>query len=285
MNGADSNPNATTTPSPAPAAGDEERPGAWGAFVAAVRFLTRVRLSFAAPTTTAAFHASPVFFPLVGLLIATFTAVVAGTGALIWPVWLGAAVALAAEARLTGAFHEDALADFCDAFGGGWTREETLQILKDSRIGSYGALGLILGVTLRWVATAAVIEQVGVAHWIIWGSALVAAGGISRWAVLIGMAALAPVARRDSLSREIGTQTTHRQVFLGLLPILPAIGLFGWCLPRQCVFAGLGIAAGLPCLLRYVDRRIGGITGDCLGCIAYLVQVVVLLSAAARFPW
>lgn len=275
----ESNPNATIGHPAAPE--PESHPGAWAAFVAAVRFFTRVPLSFAA-TTTAAFQACPVFFPLVGLLIGSFTAVVAGAGSLIWPVWLAVVVALAAEARLTGAFHEDALADFCDAFGGGWTREQTLIILKDSRIGAYGALGLMLGVTLRWGATAVVIERLGLEHWIAWGSAVVAAGGISRWVILLAMFKLAPVPNRDGLSKDIGGRPAFRQVLLGLLPILPAVIVFGVCLPIQCLLGLVAVAVTLWWFLRFVERRLGGITGDCLGCIAYVTQVIVLLAAAAR---
>ncbi len=128
------------------------QPGAlttqWDALITAIQFLTQVPMRRSAPSA-AALRTAPLYFPLVGLLIGGFTAGLLGLSMLWWPIALAVIVALAAEAILTGALHEDALADYCDAFGGGWTRERILDILKDSRIGTYGTLGLGFGVTLR----------------------------------------------------------------------------------------------------------------------------------------
>ncbi len=95
------------------------------------------------------------WFPFVGALIGLATALVVSGADLLWPPAIAVLVALACEAVLTGAFHEDAVADCCDAFGGGWTRDDVLRILKDSRVGSYGVLGLGLAVALRATGIAA----------------------------------------------------------------------------------------------------------------------------------
>jgi adenosylcobinamide-GDP ribazoletransferase len=106
------------------------------AFVAAVQFLTHVPVpNFAndAETAAADLRRGVVYLPLVGALIGLSTSTVILAASSLWPSWVAAVVGLAYEAWLTGALHEDAVADFCDAFGGGWSREEVLRILKDSR--------------------------------------------------------------------------------------------------------------------------------------------------------
>src|SRR5262245_41540059 len=115
------------------------------AFLAAVQFLTRIPVpSFAAGREEAAadLRQGEVYIPLVGGLVGLSTSGVILAATYLWPMGLAVVLGLAWEAWLTGALHEDAVADFCDAFGGGWTREEVLHILKDSRIGSFGTVGL-----------------------------------------------------------------------------------------------------------------------------------------------
>ena len=113
------------------------------------------------------------------------------------PPWPAAVLALATTIWLTGALHEDGLADVADGFGGGRTREDKLAIMRDPRIGSYGALALVLAVLARAGAMAALAEPAAVA------AALVAAGAASRAALPAVMAAL-PQARPDGLAAKGG---------------------------------------------------------------------------------
>ncbi|MFV0496105.1 adenosylcobinamide-GDP ribazoletransferase, partial [Mycobacterium sp.] len=122
------------------------------AAITAVQFLTRVPLPGGMnrpdPDRTL-LRAAVVYFPLVGGLVGAFAGGVVWAALHVWPPVVAVALGLMAEALLTGAFHEDAVADCCDAFGGGWTRDDVLRIMKDSRVGSFGALGLMLAVLLR----------------------------------------------------------------------------------------------------------------------------------------
>lgn len=260
--------------------------GGWGrlrrqpaAFLTAVMFLTRVPVPgrfFPHDADPAVLlRAAVVYFPLVGALVGLATAAVILGAGLLWPVWIAVAVGFAFEAVLTGAFHEDAVADFCDAFGGGWTRDDVLRILKDSRVGSFGALGLTLAVLLRGGGLAA-LEP---------GRVLVvtvASATLGRWVVLLVMALLAPVPERASLARDVGERLTFGEVLLGSLFAVP--GVVAWAMAD--LHRG---TAAIACLLlfallfaRYVWRRLGGVTGDCLGCACYIGQIIVLLVAAAR---
>ena len=250
---------------------------AWHALLTAVQFLTRVPVGGGMSQPGAdprLLAASVVWFPLVGGLIGLSTGCVAWAALQVWPPLVAVLLALVAEAVLTGAFHEDAVADCCDAFGGGFTRDDVLRIMKDSRVGSFGALGLGLFVSLR---------AAGLSH--LPGELLVAtataAGALGRFAVLPLMASLPPIAHREGLSKDVGARVTGRVVAAGAVLTVPwlvalgvqnSVGLINGCLAAVVVVALWS---------RYVMQRIGGVTGDCLGAACYFTQVTLTLAAAA----
>mgnify|MGYP001083963976 CR=1 FL=1 len=263
------------------------RPAGWwagvrrqpAAFLMAVAFLTRVpvrqRLLERTGPPAALLRASVVYFPLVGALVGLATATVVVCSSLFWPVWLAVVLGLAAEAVLTGAFHEDAVADFCDAFGGGWTRDDVLRILKDSRVGSFGALGLMLAVAGRAGSLAALDPAVLV-------PAAVASACLGRWVILLVMATLPPVSDRPSLAGDVGERLSARDVAFGGLIAVPGVVAWGLIAPGRVAVAVTVLLLFALAFVAYVRRRIGGVTGDCLGCACYAGQLLVLLVASAR---
>lgn len=253
----------------------------WGALVTAIQFLTRVPISSAACTSDS-LRRAPLFFPLVGSAIGGFTAGLLWLAGMFWPVWVAVILALAAEVRLTGALHEDGLADFCDGFGGGWSREKILEILKDSRIGTYGILGLGFAVALRVGSLIAVVAEYGQERWLYWAAALVASAAMGRWMMVLAMVLVPPIAQRESLSRDVASHVSWRCFALSGLGAMPAIGLFACLMPIHALLACGLIATALMMLISLIRRRLGGMTGDCLGCVGYVSQVLLLLSAAAR---
>ena len=256
--------------------------GWWPAFLAAVGFLTRLPVRSPAVATRSALARAPVYFPLVGIGVGVFTAGTVALGLLIWPAWLAVLVALALEARLTGALHEDGLADFCDGFGGGWTRDEVLAIFEDSRIGTYGALGLFMAVALRAAALTALVMPRGFDDALAWGSAIAASAALGRWAMVLALVCLAPVEGRASLSREVGADLRIRNLAIGSLWMLPAVTAFAVFIPWHALAALVAVLMTCALFLLGVRRKLGGVTGDCLGCLCYVVQIVVLLVAAAQ---
>lgn len=217
---------------------------------------------------------STVYFPVVGAFLGAVTGGTILLAAQVWSIAIAVALGLAFEALLTGAFHEDAVADFCDAFGGGWTREDILRILKDSRVGSFGVLGLGLAVTLRGVALGSIEADRLL-------SASMASASLGRWAALLAMWALPPIADRPSLSRDVGRQVPIGRLLLGTALALPGCVGLAVVSPWRLAAAVAAILAVTAWLVRYVGRRIGGINGDSLGFLCYVAQVVVLLAAAA----
>lgn len=253
----------------------------WHAFVTAIQFLSRVPIS-SRLSTSESLRLAPVFFPFVGSLVGGVTVGCIVLASLAWPVWIAVLLALLIEALLTGALHEDGLADFCDGFGGGWQREDVLQILKDSRIGTYGTVGLVLAMSLRAICMMTVVDRYGAEHWLQWVSAIVAASAVARWMIVLTMVVVPPIIERESLSKDIASQMSWRLFAASGFGAIPPIVVFTYLLPINAALAIGLIGFACLCLVRLVRRKLRGITGDCLGCIGYVCQVMFLLGAAAR---
>ena len=233
--------------------------------LSAFGLLTRLPLPPYRPVGAAAAWA----WPLVGVVVGAGGAL-AGWATQGLGAGVAAGVALAAQALLTGAMHEDGLADTADGLWGGWTRERRLEIMKDSHIGSYGVLALLLVTLVRWSALAALIAG---GSW----AAVIAAGALSRAPMAVLMA-LMPNARRVGLSHAVGRPvfgTALAALVLALAVATLAVG------PVAALLATL--LAALPCgALALVARaRIGGQTGDILGAAQQLAEAAVLAACAA----
>lgn len=211
-------------------------------------------------------------WPLVGALLGAIWASLASAA-----LWLGitpgvtAVLVLALGAMLTGGLHEDGLSDTADGLYGGWTRERRLEIMKDSRVGSYGVLALVLVTLARWSALTAVLVYGG--HW----AALVATGALSRAPMALVMALL-PNARGEGLSHATGRPTAATALVGLALAAGLAVALTGWT-AVALVFATLAVTLWLAVTAL---RRIGGQTGDVLGATQQLAEVACLSVLSVR---
>lgn len=188
------------------------------------------------------------------------------------PPSLAAAPGLALGVALTGALHEDGLADTADGFGGGRTRERKLEIMRDSRIGSYGVLALGLSLIARWSALAA-LAAVSPSTALV---AAVAAHAASR-AALPALITGVPPARIDGLAAgigHVGSNTVLVAAALGVVFLLP--GGLGFALAAAVLVAGVAFLVA-----RLALRQIGGQTGDVLGAAQQAGEIAVLAAAAA----
>jgi adenosylcobinamide-GDP ribazoletransferase len=215
------------------------------------------------------------YFPLVGIIIGLASAVVWLVTGGIWGPVIAAILAVATGIVITGALHEDGLADTADGFGGGWTVEKRLAIMKDSRIGAYGALALGFGVAMR-VAT--------LADWPAWtgAAALIAVHAAARITPAFvlsrmtyqGDVAAMKVAYADSPIRSEEFRFALLIVIVALLPLA--------FISFTAVVAGLLLGGTLAAALAAWSRRlIGGYTGDVLGAIEQLFEIGFLLGVAA----
>lgn len=221
--------------------------------------------------------AAPLAGGIVGL-IGAFAMLVGHILAL--PPALGGTLAVAGMALATGALHEDGLADVADGFGGGTTREAKLEILRDSRIGAYGALALGLSLFLRITALAAA-QRGGVGFA---AAALVLAEAAARAAALFPLAWLPP-ARADGAGASVGRlslSAVRAAAFttLALGVMLGVLGLGLWRALSSLVLAG-GAAYGVAALAR---RQIGGQTGDVAGATASVVEIMTLIALLIGGP-
>jgi len=182
-----------------------------------------------------------------------------------------AVLVLAFGAMLTGGLHEDGLSDTADGLFGGWTKARRLEIMKDSRVGSYGVLALVLVVLARWSALTALLVFGG--HW----AALVVTGALSRAPMALIMALL-PNARGEGLSHATGQPAPGIALAALGLGLAIAVALTGW---TGIAMAAAALGAGAV-LSASALRRIGGQTGDILGASQQLAEVACLAVLSAR---
>ena len=253
-------------------AGMDARRGLFDEFAIATDLLNRLPVGVAV-TADGAVGASGWAFPLVGAGIGALAAL----GFLVAEL-LGcgsapsALIALAAGIAVTGAFHEDGLADTADGFGGGSGREEKLRVMRDSRHGTYGVVALVLSIGLRAAALGTIGEPVHV------GLALIAAHAASRGALPALMRILAP-ARADGLGATSGRPSLAVAIIAALLGGVIALALLG---PGTGAIALALTGGALALAAMLAQRQIGGYTGDVLGFFQQIGEIVMLLVAAAK---
>jgi adenosylcobinamide-GDP ribazoletransferase len=247
-------------------------------FLVALQFLTRVPLHFAT------WHddwlqASARHFAGVGLVVGGFAAAVLWAAAHFFGALLAVLLSLAATLWLTGAFHEDGLADTFDGLGGSADRERALAIMKDSRLGTYGTVALVLVLAIK----AAALHALAVRDLVAALALLPLAHAVSR-AATVGLLALLPYAgdaehakakplaqRADGLTLVV-TGGWVLIAFAAAWPFVPADAL---------VAAALAVPVVTVLMRRWLHRRLGGFTGDTLGATQQLVELAMLLAALA----
>lgn len=246
-------------------------------FFAALRFFTRLPVpAWVGHSQDQLDHAAR-YFPLVGILVGAIGAAVTWLTAWLLPLSLAVLLGMAATILATGAFHEDGFSDACDGLGGGWEKAQVLAIMKDSRVGSYGAIGIVLLLLAKWNALVELSE---------WAAedfifAIIAAHAVSRLASTLLIRVLEYVREDDTakakpLARRMGAGELLFAALCGLAPC----ALLPWqdALPA---LACVGIVAWLAA--RYFVRRIGGYTGDCLGATQQATELAFYLGLLCSF--
>lgn len=242
----------------------------WQLFLLAVQFLTRIPVPRDLPFSDDLLIRATKYYPLVGALIGALGGAVLWLSALALPGVAAVILSLAATLLLTGAFHEDGLADAADGLGGGLTRERALEIMRDSRIGTYGAVTLGTALALKISLLSALSPG---AAWV----ALIAGHALGR------MAAVHVVAT-TRYARDVGakfvapsvTPDGYRvAVAQSLVVLIGLVWVFG---PGPAALA-MGLCILLPHIYRQMFlRKIGGYTGDCLGGTQQIGELSVYLG-------
>jgi adenosylcobinamide-GDP ribazoletransferase len=245
----------------------------WQYFLTAVMFFTRIPIRFS-NFDDADLNKATRYFPLVGILVGVVGALVFWLSDILLPLEVALLISMVSTILLTGAFHEDGLADAVDGLGGGWSKEQILTIMVDSRIGSYGAIGLVMVLLTKYQAlsyqTAALIP-----------ASLVAGHALSRLCAVLVMYTQSYV-KAEGKSKPLATQLNISELiiatFFGLAPMaFLEIKFLASLVPVAMVWLWFSAK---------IKSRIGGYTGDCLGAMQQLTEIafyVGLLASTTLF--
>jgi adenosylcobinamide-GDP ribazoletransferase len=244
----------------------------------ALTFLTRLplvaRFSYSSQEAIAR---SAIFWPLVGVMIGSISYLAYQFGVQFWNAGIGAVFAVAVGAVVTGAFHEDGLADSADGFYGGYTIQRRLEIMKDSRIGTFGGMALVL-VTAALIVSLQSIPPLFVGVALLWAHAL---GRLSSVCLTIAL----PYVRFEGNNKPIASNM-RLSICLGAIASCVAIATIAFFIEphavKQMQISALACLCFWPLAGVYVRQKIGGITGDALGAINHLTVLLVLLVFAAK---
>jgi adenosylcobinamide-GDP ribazoletransferase len=237
----------------------------------AVGFLTRLPVGAPAGAGAGRLGYAMAWFPLVGLLLGALLAAVDAGLSLLLPRPPADALLLVLLVLLSGALHLDGWVDLCDGVGGGRDRAQMLAIMKDSRIGGFGAVGLVLLLLVKYFALASLPAAVKPA-------ALLLMPAAGRWAPVLLAVTLPYLRGPEGTGSVFAAQAGRRELLLASLTLLAAAAAL-FRLDGVLLAGGVAlVAAAFGC---WVRQRLGGVTGDVLGAAVELVEVVFLLAVLA----
>lgn len=244
----------------------------WQAFWLALGFLTRIPMLVRIDYSQTLMNQSSVYFPLVGLILGSLYAGLFTVLALVLSPLVSVLLVACFHLWITGAFHEDGLADSIDALGGGYTVESRLRIMKDSRIGTYGAVALIMALALK-VGLLLDADRI----WL----ALLISPCVARLTPLLLMRSMAYVTDPDkSKSKPVAEGFSSRRLLAaGMFVGLVTLGLSPWE-PGLIGWAALSVGLVGGCWGLKLRRALGGYTGDTLGASVVFSELVLLLGLA-----
>lgn len=241
-----------------------------GHFLVAVTFLTRLPIAGGLDASEGRLARAARYFPLVGVLIGAIAGMVFYLASLIFSAEVAACLAVIAGILVTGALHEDGLADTCDGLGAGGDADEMLKIMRDSRIGTYGTIALIASIGLRWVALSAITGTNGLI-------ALVVAHTVSR-AMLPPVLTSTNYARSQGLAMSVAGGVRAGEALVAVLLALAVAMTAGLVAGLTAIAVAIAAAVGM---FAVVLRRLDGYTGDTLGAIQQAAEVAILVALGA----
>jgi adenosylcobinamide-GDP ribazoletransferase len=246
-------------------------------FLGALMFMTRLPVGKGYVFRSEDLPRSAIYFPVVGLMIGLLGGLVLWCADLFFPPVVAVLFCMGATVALTGALHEDGLADAMDGLLGGQEPLQRLEIMRDSRLGSYGAVALWFSLTAKAFVLTALLED-GVLKAV---AAVIVAHGLGR-AAAVALLFGHPYVRTDpSKASPFGNAVTLKEAVLALIsPVLLSFLLLG----NKSVLTLIVAAAGTWAAGRYFQKKIGGITGDCLGAANQLIELVCYLSLVVELP-
>ncbi len=245
----------------------------WKIFLVSVMYFTRIRVPATIDHDAEYLQKAPKYFPMIGWIVGAISAL----SFVIFSTWVssdaGILASMIAGVLTTGAFHEDGFADVCDGFGGGWTKEKILLIMKDSRIGAFGAIGLLAIFSTKFLLLKELLRYPGANRLFI--IVILAAHSLSRLMSVLTIQWSVNVTDPDKNKSKPLTRSklTRFELAMAIVFAVAPLAALPWYL-----------LVAIPCLLlitfalnRYFRKWIGGYTGDCLGAIQQVTEIVFYL--------
>ena len=255
-------------------------------FLTALMFYTRIPCPRWVDHSAEYLNISTKYFPLVGWIVGAVSGLTFFLLNFVLPVSVSLALSMLAGIFITGGFHEDGLADTCDAFGGGWTKEKILAIMKDSRVGAFGVIGLVMTLLVKFIALLEIaaltpkfdlfLMNEEVSQWLFMPSVLIAGNSLSRFAAATVIYTHQYV-RSDGNSK--AKPVAEGKAGFWALIVMAIFGMF----PLVLLNTWWAFVLIIPVLLvrqylaGYFKKWIGGYTGDCLGAVQQISEVVFYL--------
>jgi adenosylcobinamide-GDP ribazoletransferase len=234
----------------------------------AVAFMTRLPVPLKMQCEPDALSSAAAFFPLVGLLVSAGAIILNYVFSRFVAHDVVIVIVLVFLVAITGGFHEDALADAADGFGGGWGKDQILNIMRDSRVGSFGALAIALALLARFVFLNNVPPNR-------FDSYLVAGQVTSRWTALPLAFFLPPAREQSGQGVRVAGKITIFTLIMGTLLTVAIVGIALGVKALWVVLAAVMVTAATGA---YYRRRIGGVTGDCLGATNQIAEVAIYFA-------
>lgn len=238
-------------------------------FFTALSFFTRIPCTRWAGMNEDDLNHAARYFPLVGIIVGSVAALTWWLAQHVLPQELAVIASMVATIWLTGAFHEDGLSDTMDGLGGGWHKEQMLTIMKDSRIGSYGAVALVMALLTKFQTLVHLSPMLIPA-------VLVAGHALSRFAAVLliyTQSYVRETGKAKPLAQQISTGEVLLATLFGLIPLV--------LLPSSLWLALLGVGVVWLWFSRKIKKLLGGYTGDCLGAMQQLCELAFYIGILA----
>lgn len=244
-------------------------------FFIALQFMTRLTVPPTDATAKQDLGKAAAYFPLVGVIVGLSAAMTFVLLRRVLPLPACVLGAMIVAAFVTNGLHEDGFADVFDGFGGGWTKERTLQIMRDSRLGVYGVLALIFLVLFK-LQLLSTLAPDQIWRWFVVGHTA------GRWAPL-ALGAWLPPASDEGLGRLVAQRSGVAEMVIGTITVIVALLA---TLPWQAASIAFLVTVLVTLISgSYFRSRIGGVTGDCMGAAVQFVEVTLYLTAVLLLRW
>ncbi|WP_447835572.1 adenosylcobinamide-GDP ribazoletransferase [Aeromonas salmonicida] len=239
----------------------------WRLFLIAIGFFTRIPVPESVSVDTASLNRASRYFGMVGMLVGAAAALVLCGASFLLPAGAAVVLAIVVSVLLTGGFHEDGLADTADGLGGGWTLEQKLSIMKDSRLGSYGALTLMLALLMKWQLLTALLDHCVADA----ATALLLAHVLSR-VVAASLIATETYVREEGKAKPLAHQQDRGELLVLLGTAVVAMLALA---PGILLWLTLSLLLTRFVMVTLLRQQLGGYTGDTLGAVQQVSELTV----------